>query len=76
MKGYISADIEGIARISHWNEARKTHADYQEFRDLMTREVVAVCEGVIAAGVRVRYSSRMLADRGATSSARLLRKIS
>ena len=34
MKVYISADIEGVTGITHWNEARKTHADYQEFREL------------------------------------------
>ena len=41
MKVYISADIEGVAGISHWDEARKEHATYQEFRGEMTDEVVA-----------------------------------
>ena len=50
MKVYISADIEGIAGISHWDEARKAHATYQEFRAEMTEEVVAACEGAISAG--------------------------
>lgn len=50
MKIYISADIEGIAGITHWNEATKSHSDYPEFRELMSREVVAACEGAIAAG--------------------------
>jgi len=50
MKIYISADIEGIAGISHWDEARKAHATYQEFRAEMTEEVVAACDGAIAAG--------------------------
>lgn len=48
----MSADIEGIAGISHWDEARKTEPDYQEFRERMTAEVVAACEGAIAAGAR------------------------
>lgn len=50
MKVYISADIEGVAGISHWDEATKTHATYPEFRDRMTDEVVAACDGAIAAG--------------------------
>lgn len=52
MKIYISADIEGIAGISHWDEARKTHAAYDEFRVEMTQEVVAACEGAISAGAK------------------------
>jgi D-amino peptidase len=50
MKIYISADIEGIAGISHWEEATKTHDTYQEVRAEMTDEVVAACEGAIGAG--------------------------
>ena len=45
MKVYISVDIEGAAGITHWDEARKSHADYPEFREEMTREAVAACEG-------------------------------
>lgn len=50
MKIFISADIEGTAGIAHWDEARRTHADWAEFRALMTAEVVAACEGARAAG--------------------------
>lgn len=50
MKIYISADIEGVTGITHWDEARKNHADYPEFRGRMTREVLAACNGAIAAG--------------------------
>jgi D-amino peptidase len=50
MKIYISADIEGITGISHWDEAGKSKPEYQEFRQQMTREVLAACEGAIAAG--------------------------
>jgi D-amino peptidase len=50
MKVYISADIEGVAGITNWNEAEKNHPDYPEFRQRMTDEVVAACEGAIAAG--------------------------
>ncbi len=50
MKVYISADIEGVAGITNWNEAEKNHPDYPEFRARMTDEVVAACAGAIAAG--------------------------
>lgn len=50
MKIYISADIEGVAGITHWDEANKAHPTYPEFRERMTNEVVAACEGAIAAG--------------------------
>ncbi|KGF70050.1 peptide ABC transporter [Hoeflea sp. BAL378] len=50
MKVFLSADIEGTAGIAHWDEAERTHPDYQEFRELMTAEVLAACEGARAAG--------------------------
>jgi D-amino peptidase len=50
MKVFISADIEGVAGITNWEEADKTHATYPEFREEMTAEVVAACEGAMAAG--------------------------
>jgi D-amino peptidase len=50
MKIYISADIEGIAGITHWDEANKTESVYQEFRVEMTNEVIAACRGAITAG--------------------------
>jgi D-amino peptidase len=50
MKVYISVDIEGCAGITHWDEAEKTHADYPEFREQMTREAVAAIEGAQIAG--------------------------
>lgn len=50
MKIYISADIEGITGIAHWDETNKSKADYTEFREQMTREVVAACEAAAEAG--------------------------
>ena len=50
MKIYISADIEGIAGIADWDEATLGKEGYEIFREQMTREVVAACEGAIAAG--------------------------
>ncbi len=52
MKIFISADIEGTAGITNWDEARKGHADYEEFREYMTDELVAACEGARAAGAK------------------------
>jgi len=50
MRFFISADIEGITGINSWSETNKGNADYSEFRVQMTREVVAACEGALAAG--------------------------
>lgn len=50
MKIYISADIEGITGITHWDEAEKSKSDYQKFAKQMTDEVKAACEGAINAG--------------------------
>jgi len=50
MKVYISVDIEGAAGIAHWDEAAKRHGDYPEFRERMTAEAVAACEGALNAG--------------------------
>jgi D-amino peptidase len=50
MKIYLSADIEGITGITHWNETDLEKADYGPFREQMTAEVVAACEGALAAG--------------------------
>ena len=50
LKVYISVDIEGIAGIAHWDEARKPNRDYLEFAERMTAEAVAACEGALAAG--------------------------
>ena len=51
MKVYISADIEGITGTTHWDETDKAKADYTEFRQQMTAEVAAACEGALKAGV-------------------------
>jgi D-amino peptidase len=50
MKIYISVDIEGVAGITHWDEAEKNHPDWHEFREIMTRETIAAVEGARAAG--------------------------
>lgn len=50
MRIYISADMEGIAGISRWNETEKGNSEYERYREQMTREVAAACEGAIEAG--------------------------
>ncbi len=50
MKIYISADIEGITGTTHWDETDKGKSDYEQFREQMTAEVVAACEGALSAG--------------------------
>lgn len=50
MRIYISADMEGIAGISKWDETIKGKQDYETYREQMSMEVAAACEGAIAAG--------------------------
>jgi D-amino peptidase len=50
MKIYISADIEGITDVTHWDETELNHADFRAAREQMTAEVAAACEGAIYAG--------------------------
>jgi len=52
MKIYISADIEGVAGIASWDETDPGKPDYTRYRDQMTAEVLAACEGAIAAGAK------------------------
>jgi len=50
MRIYISADIEGVCGITHWDEATKSSPDYAAFQQQLQREVIAACEGALAAG--------------------------
>jgi len=50
MKIFISADIEGITTSCRWEETDWSHAAYPMHAEQMTNEVVAACEGAIAAG--------------------------
>jgi len=50
MKVYISADIEGITGVTHWDEADLHKEDSKVFREQMTAEVTAACEGALQAG--------------------------
>lgn len=44
MRLYICADIEGIAGVSNWEATRVNNPEFQEARELMTREILSVCE--------------------------------
>ena len=50
MRVYVSADIEGVTGIAHWDEADRTKSDYRWFQERMNVEVAAACEGALASG--------------------------
>ncbi len=51
MKVYISADIEGITGIGHWNETDKEFpSEYSQFQKQMTAEVAAAAQAAESAG--------------------------
>lgn len=50
MKVFLSADMEGTAGIACWPETERDKPEYPEFQQLMTAEVLAACEGALAAG--------------------------
>ncbi len=79
MKVYLSADIEGTAGITTWPEAELNHPDYPEHREEMTREVLAACDGAIAAGAKdilikdAHDSGRNILQKDLPECARLIR---
>jgi len=50
LKVYISADMEGVAGIVHWDETELGKGEYNLFRKLMTEEVNAAIDGALRAG--------------------------
>ena len=50
MKVFISADMEGITSTIKWDECNPDKEFYRYHAGQMTKEVVAACEGAIAAG--------------------------
>ena len=50
MKVFISADMEGLATTSIHEDCNPIHPQYLYHCEEMTKEVVAACEGAIAAG--------------------------
>ncbi len=53
MKVFISADIEGVAGISQWDETDHEHMRGQYYAEQMTREVMAACEAAVELGAEV-----------------------
>jgi D-amino peptidase len=47
MKIYISADIEGVTGVTHWDETELAKGECNLFREQMTEEVVAACQGAL-----------------------------
>lgn len=54
---FISADIEGVAGITGWDETeiQREYAWYDHFRKQMTEEVAAACRGALRAGAEEIY---------------------
>ncbi len=50
MKVFISADIEGVTVVTHDDEGDVHKPESAQFREQMTAEVAAACEGALAAG--------------------------
>lgn len=50
MKVYISADIEGICGVTHWDETELEKPASRAAVEQMTAEVAAACEGALEAG--------------------------
>ena len=43
MKIYISADMEGITGVTHWNEVEHNKpSQYTQFQERMTKEVLSL----------------------------------
>ncbi|MBN2551028.1 MAG: M55 family metallopeptidase [Anaerolineales bacterium] len=52
MKILISADMEGITGVVHWDQVDPGHAEYPRFRRLMTGDVNAAIRGAFEAGAK------------------------
>ena len=55
MKVYISADMEGVTGVAHWDEVDHNKPQYSYFQKQMSKEVAAACEGAILAGAKEIY---------------------
>jgi D-amino peptidase len=52
MKVFISADMEGTAGVTDWEQVLPEHQDYARFRRLMTEEVNAAILGALEGGAK------------------------
>jgi len=79
MKVYMSADIEGIAGVTHWDDATVGKPGYERAAAQMTAEVAAACLGAEAAGADeilvqdAHDSARNIDPSALPEKARLLR---
>ena len=80
MKIYISADMEGITGVNHWDEVEHNKPTfYHQFQDRMTKEVLAACHGAIDAGAKeiwvkdAHYSGRNILSEQLPKEVKLIR---
>lgn len=80
MKIYISADMEGITGVTHWDEVEHGKpAVYSQFQERMTLEVLAACNGANDAGAKeiwvkdAHYSGRNILAEKLPNNVRLIR---
>lgn len=52
MKVLISVDIEGVTGINVWSETELDSWEHTQFREQMTKETLAACEGAMEAGAK------------------------
>ncbi len=50
MKVFISTDMEGVTGVTQWCEVTKGQDGYDVYKEQLTREVCAACEGALEAG--------------------------
>ena len=72
MKVFISADIEGVNNIAHWDETDNNGYDYNYFRKQMTEEVKRACIGAYNANNDLKNDSFEILIKDAHDSARNL----
>ena len=80
MKLYISADMEGITGVTHWDEVdHNKPAVYTQFQERMTKEVAAACVGATQAGAKeiwvkdAHYSGRNILSEQLPNNVKLIR---
>ena len=80
MKVYISADMEGITGVTHWDEVEhEKPSAYNQFQERMTEEVLAACNGAIDVGAKeiwvkdAHYSGRNILAEKLPANVRLIR---
>ncbi len=80
MKVYISADMEGITGVTHWDEVEHNKPSaYTQFQERMTKEVVAACDGANDAGASeiwvkdAHYSGRNILAEDLPVNVKLIR---